>query len=209
MKQLQTRGVTADDARNAVQALKKDLSGAALEENEAVRQSRKAIAVDTFRFTPFGTLSRDWILRRGFALVPLFPGDGLTDMESMCQEMLRCGLVTEEIDGGVPKLSVPNLKWGCVRGNDRRYMVDPHDRLLRKKSDTWGKGFVDPMQEMAATMACALQGLSYGELNDVDIEKLTLLISPPGMGVQVCFFLVVVVVEKIKSLAIGNSTHLL
>lgn len=126
-------------------------------------------AIDDVCQTPFGQQARSWLHQRGWALVPLFSREIVSEKTSAMVDVVnQCLLRNQDIPRN---FSAPRIR------SQARYMVDP------KKQ---GHEFVSNSNEMGETMAFVLQALDYGCNNDVEVEKLTLLLSAAGGNVQVC-----------------------
>ncbi|CAM9183210.1 unnamed protein product [Ectocarpus sp. 12 AP-2014] len=179
LKELMALNITDDAAREAVQTLRSALLAAHKLETAEDQHVAVRVAIDAFMQTDFARQSREWLYDRGWALVPLFSRGDVGEKTSSMARTVEAKLLQKTLEGNY---EIPdNFSAKRIKGQPR-YMLDPKGRRYRRKL---GEDFVSNSGETGETAAFVLQAIDYGIHRTVDVEKLTLLLSAAGKGVQV------------------------
>lgn len=158
---------TEEMARQAVQSLRSGFVNARkAQESNGQQRAMEREAIDGFIGTPYGQKSYSDLHEKGYLVFPV-----CTPAET--------GKMSNAFDNFYPKDEEGGLDVGKMMrkysaiDSQRRWMVDATTKAL-------GDGFEAGAEEASDTMACVLQALEYGLSDEVEIEKMTVLISAPG-----------------------------
>ncbi|CAB1097485.1 unnamed protein product [Ectocarpus sp. CCAP 1310/34] len=179
MQELLDAGITDADATEAVQQLRSALTAAG-ELGPVEKQHAAAIdGIDIFKCTQLGRYAYDSLMRRGFAIAPVFSSADRDETTRFMSERIHEEYFTETSEDG--RLRVPYAK-GLRKINDQeRWMVNLEEASHKK---SLGQKFMERAEIAVQTMGFVLQALVSID-NVVDAEKLTLLLSAAGEANQV------------------------
>lgn len=180
LQDLLNTGLTTTMCVDAVQELKSGLVAADAPNPPEVQLDMARKAIRKFQTTKFGDKSFDWILERGYAIAPLFSPGEVHEKTRTLTGAIEKAYLRENQDGEL-EVSPATKRLSRIQ-SQKRWMIDLSDKVhVSKVGDT----FMSDANEAAEAMAAALRAVHYGYDRRVDVEKLTLLLSPAGEANQI------------------------